>query len=131
MSFRILIIDDSEVLLARMQRVLSAEGYEVTVTTQVIGNARHIPTSDLVIIDYHMPGIDGATVVKSLKSAAGATHRCLFYLYTSDKEVTAEYAQLGFDGVITAKGDDEALRSQVSAIARISQMRALARRPPK
>ena len=85
-------IDDSEVMLSRIKKALVAEGYEVTTTTRAVGNARYIPTSDLVIIDYHMPGIDGETVIEALRGSSGrAEHEdaaksqksaCLFYLYT-------------------------------------------------
>jgi CheY-like chemotaxis protein len=129
MSKRILVIDDSEVMLARIKRALAAEGYTVTTTSQAVGNARHIPTSDLVIIDFHMPGIDGGTVITSLRSAAAAMARpCLFYLYTSDPKVTASYAKLGFDGCFTEKGDEQALVRQVRAVFRMLQMRALSKK---
>ncbi len=67
----ILVIDDSEVMLSRIRRALEVEGYDVTATTRAVGNARHIPTCDLAIIDNHMPGIDGGTVIASLRSARG------------------------------------------------------------
>ncbi|MET0593923.1 MAG: response regulator, partial [Polyangiaceae bacterium] len=52
----ILVIDDSEVLLSRIKKALVDDGHMVTTTTQTVGNARHLATCDLVIIDYHMPG---------------------------------------------------------------------------
>src|SRR6476469_10033727 len=55
----ILVIDDSEVLLSRIKKALIEDGHMVTTTTQTVGNARHLATCDLVIIDYHMPGING------------------------------------------------------------------------
>ena len=123
MAYRILVIDDSEVVLSRIKAALVAEGYEVTTTTQAVGNARHIPSSDLVIIDFHMPGIDGGTVVQSLRRAAGDHHHCLFYLYSSD--ATLRHDELGFDGLLSEKGDEDALVRQVRAIVRTSQLRAL------
>jgi serine/threonine-protein kinase len=133
---RILVIDDSEVMLTRIRRALEADGYDVTTTTRAVGNARHIPTSDLVVIDYHMPGIDGGTVIASLKAAV--TRRgpdapaCLFYLYTSDPVIAKDYARHGFDGSFTDKGNEEALVRQVRAVFRVLQMRALQKRvkPP-
>ncbi len=129
--FRVLVIDDSEVLLDRTKRALEAEGYEVTTTSRAVGNARHIPTCDLVIIDFHMPGIDGGTVMASLRGAEGdkkKAHSCLFYLYSSD--TTLDFRALGFDGVLTGKGDDEALVRQVRAIVRLSQLRAMKKTKP-
>jgi len=127
---RILVIDDSEVMLGRIRAALEAEGYDVVTTTRAVGNARHIATCDLVIIDYHMPGIDGGTVIQSLRSArssggGGSEHACLFYLYTSDPKIAGIYQKLGFDGVLTDKGDEAALVKQVKAVFRILAMRSL------
>jgi two-component system OmpR family response regulator len=122
---RILIIDDSEVLLARMKRVLLHAGYEVVVTTQVVGNARHLTNCDLIIVDYHMPGLNGSTVVQSMKTVARTAARsCAFYVYTSDKTITQDYARLGFDGAFTMKGDDAELIRQVTAYFRLASMRS-------
>ena len=123
---RILVIDDSEVMLGRIRGALEAEGYDVVTTTRAVGNARHTVTCDLAIIDYHMPGIDGGTVIQSFRSATAAGgHRCLFYLYTSDAAIAKEHKKLGFDGVFTDKGDEAALVRQIRALFRMVQMRAM------
>jgi CheY-like chemotaxis protein len=128
---RILVIDDSEVMLDRIRRALEGEGFEVITSTRAVGNARHIPTCDLVLIDYHMPGLDGGTVVQSLREAA-AGRPCAFYVYTSDPVVAHRARQLGFDGAFSEKGDEGALVRQVLSVFRLLQMRAMARRsrPP-
>jgi serine/threonine-protein kinase len=126
---RILVIDDSVVMLDRIRTRLESEGYDVVTTTNGVGNARHIRTCDLVIIDYHMPGIDGGTVIQSLKAAATAGgHACRFYLYTSDPVIAKDHKRLGFDGVFTEKGDEQSLSRQVRAVFRMLQMRALQRK---
>ncbi|MFO0742396.1 MAG: protein kinase [Labilithrix sp.] len=127
---RILVIDDSEVILADVRRALEAEadGYHVTTTTQTVGTARFLVDCDLVIIDFHMPGIDGGGVIQSLRAAAQATRRtCLFYLYTADPSVAKRFAELGFDGAFTEKGDYAALRRQVKGALRLLQMRTMRR----
>jgi two-component system, OmpR family, response regulator len=128
-SHHILVIDDSEVMLSRIKKALVADGHVVTTTTQTVGNARHLASCDLVIIDYHMPGIDGLSVKEALRSAASQLARePLFYLYTSDASIAKSYASLGFDGSFTNKGDEASLVLQVRAVYRLSQIRAVAKR---
>ncbi len=122
---RILVIDDSEVMLARIKKALVADGHTVTTTAQTVGNARHLASCDLVIIDYHMPGIDGFAVQQQLRGAAAQLDKQpLFYLYTSDPSVVA--LAKGFDGCFTNKGDEALLVQQVRAVFRLSQIRNMA-----
>jgi len=125
-------------MLSRIKKALVAEGYEVTTTTRAVGNARYLPTSDLVIIDFHMPGIDGETVIQALRGSSGRGEHdenakstkggCLFYLYTSDATIAHSYARLGFDGCLNDKGDEASLVRQVGSIFRLRKIRALADR---
>ena len=129
-THKILVVDDSEVMLTRVRRALVAEGYEVVTTTQAVGNARYLPTCDLVVLDYHMPGLDGRAVLESLKRVARSTpNTCRFYLYTSDAALNARAAELGFDGALTGKGDLEALVQQLRALFRTWSIQKLRARP--
>jgi serine/threonine protein kinase len=122
----VLIIDDSQVILDNARRVLEADGYKVTTTTQTVGAARHLVDCDLALIDYHMPGLNGADVIQSFRAASAASNRsCLFYLFTSDPDVAKTYAKVGFDGSLTGKGDDDALLRGVRAAFRVLQLRAM------
>jgi len=121
---RILVIDDSEIVLAAVQRALAAEGYTVTVTSQTVGAARHLVNADLVILDYHMPGIDGKQVLDSMRGAVRSMAKPpVFYLYTTDRDLAARYRALGFDGAFTDKGDHGALVRQVGASFRLIRLR--------
>jgi two-component system OmpR family response regulator len=121
---RIMVIDDSEVILERIRRSLVAQGYDVIATPHPVGNARHLPTCNLVIIDYHMPGLDGSLVVASLRALASANkNECLIYLYTWDPRVAIDHAKLGFDGAFHSKGDEQVLARQVTAVFRRQAMK--------
>jgi DNA-binding response OmpR family regulator len=82
-----------------------------------------------VIVDYHMPGLNGVTVLESLRSAAvSANATCMFLLYTSDEETSKRYRELGFDGVLTKKGNMPELIRQLGAHLRIVRLRVLTAR---
>ena len=131
-SSRILVIDDSDAVLARVANRLGAAGYEVVTTNQTVGAARHLPGCELVILDYHMPGIDGQGVLESLRAAVSSWPKPpLFYLYTSDRAISSSYRRLGFDGGFSNKGDDGTLVRQVDAAFRLIRIKALAKRAPK
>lgn len=121
---KILVIDDSEPILGRVQSALSAAGFDVVTTTRTVGNGRHLKTCDLVIIDYHMPGLAGSDVLQSLRSASPDASS-VFYLYTSDETVADRFEELGFDGSFTHKGDMPQLVAQVKAAFRSINLRRL------
>jgi DNA-binding NarL/FixJ family response regulator len=126
---RIVIIDDSELVLEQARSVLAAAGYDVITTSQTVGASRYLVSADLVIIDLHMPGFDGRDMVASMReSVRGLKRRCLLYLYTSDEDAARLPHQMGFDGCFTDKGDPRALLEQVDAVFRMLQMRGIAGR---
>jgi hypothetical protein len=55
-----------------IRRVLEGAGFDVVASSQTVGAARHLRSIDLVILDYHMPGITGESVGLSLREAATA-----------------------------------------------------------
>ncbi len=119
---KILVIDDSEVVLNRIRAVLEQAGFSVGTTTQTVGAARHLRGVDLIILDYHMPGMTGDAVAQSLRAAAeGVGLNPDIYLYTSDSTVSAHLA--GFNGGFSKKGDDDALVAQVDAAFRLRRLR--------
>jgi CheY-like chemotaxis protein len=123
---RILLLDDSQVMLGRIGRALTDAGYEVVATDHVVGNGRHLSSCDLAIIDYHMPGFTGDEVVSSLRSAKSTRDvPCALYLYTTDANAMKSFAQLGFDGCFADKGDEASLVRQVQAAFRLIRIREL------
>jgi DNA-binding NarL/FixJ family response regulator len=124
----ILVIDDSEVFLDRTKECLEAAGYRVITTTQTVGVGRHLLESQLVIIDWYMPGIDGGELLASLRAAIGSNPaRPLFYLYTSDHSVIRDAKARGFDGHFINKGNDQSLVRQVEAAFRLTKFMSRSR----
>ena len=125
----VIYLDDSERERANVAQVLEEAGYRVTAVASITGLEALLPDTDLVLVDYHMPGMNGAEALRALRAKSGDPGRLPpFYLYTSDKARGSEYRQLGFDGRIILKGNPEALVKQVASALRIRALRELGAR---
>jgi CheY-like chemotaxis protein len=127
-SGKIMIIDDSELVLGRVKARLTREGYEVLTVSNPAGAARQLSQCDLVLIDFHMPGVGGGEALTNLRKAGKAIGaQPLFFLYTSDKTASRKHRDLGFDGALINKGDDESLVQQLAAALRFAKLRRMTR----
>jgi CheY-like chemotaxis protein len=126
-SGEIVVVDDSYLILDRIREQLSAQGYNVRITTGQSAATKLVQHADLAIIDFHMPGIDGAEMLAALRETHPKS-ACLYYLYTSDRDVATRYERLGFDGAFLRKGEEGALVPQVGAVFRTIRMRKLAQK---
>lgn len=123
---KVLVIDDSWVVLESVRAALVAAGYTVRVSSEPDAAAKMAAWADLVIVDFHMPGVDGATLLPTLRMHARDAAPRLYYLYTSDAEVARKYETFGFDGGFLRKGEEKALVPQVDAAFRTIKLRKLA-----
>lgn len=127
---RILVVDSSEVVLERIKSRLTREGYHVTAARHAAVAERSLADCDLVLVDFHVPGIDCGEVLAGLRKAARAVDsQPLFFLYTSDVTISRIHRDLGFDGSIINKGDDESLVQQLGAALRLAKVRWMSGRP--
>jgi len=123
---KILIVDDSALILEKAKAVLVGAGYAVVTTSQTVGVSSLLRDVDLAIIDFHMPGFDGKHVIQSIRNATrDGKLQFLTYLYTSDDSAAQTFKTLGFDGYFSSKGDPQALLAQVDAAFRRLHLRAL------
>lgn len=122
----ILIIDDSETVLAQAKSALMNAGLNVVTTTQTVGLGPFLSDCDIVLIDYFMPGFNGQWVLESLRQASRTNGQVpLFYLFTSNAAMSSRYAELGFDGCFSNKGDPEYLVIQVRSALRLRELHKL------
>lgn len=69
MDRTILCIDDNELLLRVYKRMLEAHGYKALLASngwEGLEILKHRPV-DCVILDYHMPGMDGPAVIRRMR----------------------------------------------------------------
>jgi len=76
MDVRILIVEDSVLIVKTLTRILSRQGYEVESCSEgesgwhrlVAGAERKAPMPDLVLLDLNMPRVDGMTLLRALRA---------------------------------------------------------------
>jgi CheY-like chemotaxis protein len=123
-----MIIDDSEVVLARVKSRLLREGYDVVTVSQPVNAPGLLEGCDVVLIDLHMPGIGGGEVLTLLRKAAkGLALQPQLFLYTLDKTASRRHRAVGFDGSLINKGDDESLVQQLAAAFRFAKLERMTR----
>ena len=100
----ILIVEDNEKNLKLVRDVLQFKGYRtLDAITGEIGVAlaqEHKP--DLILMDYHLPGIDGIEAFRRIRGDAATAHIPIVAVTASAMpEDTAKMKQAGFDGFQT------------------------------
>jgi DNA-binding response OmpR family regulator len=115
---RILVIDDSQTLLEQMKARLSQEGYDVVTSSRALGNSEILRGAEVVLVDFHMPGVNGASMLRWMRKAVDVLGQSttLFCLFTTDDAEAAKYREHGFDKVVTSKGNADAVVPQVNAL---------------
>jgi CheY-like chemotaxis protein len=122
-GLNILYLDDSPTALREVERELSSMGHQVQIAASVSEAKWMLTSVQLVIIDFHMPEMDGAQALGELQAAQSGGNKPAYYLYTTDTSIAGRYKEFGFDGALTWKGNLQALGPQIQSIARILKMR--------
>lgn len=116
-SKRIVVIDDSKLVLAVAADALEGAGYEVIATDSGIEANRYIYSSqqpDLILIDVMMPLLNGDRKVRLLKQREASSQIPIVLMSTKSREELVELTRdSGADGFIQKPFDERSLVSQV------------------
>ena len=83
MAFRILCVDDHPLVLNTLRLILESEKYLVTTAETATAALAHVGEAfDAAILDYQLPGMNGAALAGTLKSFQPGLPIVLFSGYT-------------------------------------------------
>ncbi len=119
MSKKILVIDDSPLVLAMASDALNAAGFEVfTATNGIEANSYIFSTSnrpDLIILDIMMPLLDGNKKAKILKEKDFSKDIPILFISSKDEaELSKLVEESGVEGYICKPFTPQGIVSSVS-----------------
>jgi CheY-like chemotaxis protein len=125
MPQRVLVIDDSKLVLAIASEALESAGYEVFATDSGIDANRYIYSlrrPDLILIDVMMPLLNGDRKVRLLKEREASRGIPVVLMSTKPREELAEIARkAGADGFLPKPFTGQSLLRQVRLLLTVEQ----------
>ncbi|HVE87628.1 MAG TPA: response regulator [Myxococcales bacterium] len=124
MLARVLVIDDSQVLLELTVSALKAAGYEAAGATDLASLDQQLSTGpfDLILVDVKMPEMFGDDVVEFLKQQRGLKSRLLLYSDIPEDELMRKVASSGADGAVSKSTGLEGVLAAVGAQVRAREL---------
>lgn len=116
---RILVVEDERRMAELLRQGLSEEGHTVTVATDGREGLRIALSSpfELIVLDVMLPGIDGFTLAKRLRSAHNQTPLLMLTARDATRDIV-EGLDIGADDYLTKPFSFEVLLARVRAVGR-------------
>lgn len=116
---RIMIVDDSDVLLREIERFLRADGYDIEtaqIGVEAIRKLKESDKVDLILTDYNMPGINGLDMIKSIRAEIEGYEKIPFAVISSEatKGLKEQARELGVVFWVVKPVDPELLRRAIN-----------------
>jgi signal transduction histidine kinase len=137
MSLRVLLIDDSLADQRALRRALEKDPdtrWEVEQTRsaeEALERLRHAPLPDALVLDFHLPGMDGVTLLRSLREQCGLRMPAVIVFTGSGSErVAVEAMKAGAHDYLLKEGfSPERLRHSLhNAVEAVRMVRELEER---
>lgn len=115
---KVLIVDDSLVVRTIIENTVKTMGYE----TMQAGNgqealdilAQNAGDTELVLLDWNMPILDGHETVKQIKANSAYNHLCIIMISTeSEDEKVGQAIAAGANGYLAKPFSQEELESKI------------------
>jgi len=111
--------DDENILLVARLALKTMGGYRVSAFSDswnALREVRHL-RPDMILLDAIMPGMDGPTVLKTLRENMEVSNIPIFFLTAKTAPEDAEYfLSIGADGVLNKPFDPMTLAKQVKEL---------------
>ena len=119
-KIKVLIVDDHPVVLKGIRSYLSGERSNINVVGEAYdGNDAVTKTLDLkpdvVLMDFSMPGLDGAEAVKLIKEKRPESRILVFTMY-DEREIVLKIIQAGAQGYLLKSAFHKELLQAIEAI---------------
>jgi two-component system phosphate regulon response regulator PhoB len=120
----VLIVEDSTTIASVVRYFLELEGFEVLVAKDGISGLESAKRDqpNVIVTDYNMPGMDGTSMVKALRSES-ATRGIAVLMLTSENSIENEASALeaGVDDYILKPVEPRRLAARVRSLLARSQ----------
>ncbi len=112
----LLVVDDSATDLSRLEKLLAANGYQVSTAMNgadaVAAAKRGKP--DLILMDVNMPGMDGFAATRALRNESATKDIPVVLVTSKDQKADKAWGQmLGAKAYVTKPYTDEQVLSAV------------------
>lgn len=116
---RVLVVDDVALNRKVVPAILERDEHRVVLAgtgDEAVARVAAGPPFDLVLMDLHMPGMDGIAATAAIRALPGAAARVPVHALTADvfARTSAEYAAAGFTGFLTKPLDWTAIRQAIA-----------------
>ena len=103
-QYKVMVLDDIPVNTRLLEKILQKEGFQIFIfnnSIQALDAIQRIHP-DVLLLDMMMPGIDGATFLKNIRSnSAFDTTRVIMVTAVSEAEEMVKATAMGANGYVT------------------------------
>jgi len=126
---RVLVIDDSPILVELVTRALGAAGFDTAGAMDLATLEQQLSVApvDLVLVDINMPEMFGDDVVEFLKTQRKIDAQLVLYSDMSERELAQRAKNSGADGYLTKSAGIEACVAEVRRRLSASKQKAAKR----
>ncbi|MDP1875766.1 response regulator [Phenylobacterium sp.] len=124
---KVLVVEDSETQAMALRGRLEAEGYTVQTVTSAEAALERLngPLPDLVVADFHLPGMDGRELSRQLRlNRRTRTLPLLMLTSAREQDLERQGLESGADAYVSKSADMDVMLARLRALLRRGRMAA-------